>query len=116
MCTKFTFIKNNDSNSLKFTQAISLGENRLICFISISKLGNFKDPFVPIAKLPQLHSTFIQLLLQQHQQLKTMKMNKAYLDLLLRDIYVKYSEYQPIQFSNNCRNTKFEDISPWNIS
>ena len=45
---------NSISNLPKVMRAKFQGSDRLFCFISISKIGNFKNPFAMITSLPQL--------------------------------------------------------------
>ena len=45
---------NSISNLRKVMRAKFQGSDRLFCFISISKIGNFKNPFAMITSLPQL--------------------------------------------------------------
>ena len=81
--------ENTIRNLPKVKRAKFLGINRLFCFISICKLGSFKNPFPTITSLSELYfriRTFILLLQmrkvismnwQQQNQLKTMGMNEA---------------------------------------
>ena len=53
--SRFTFIENTISNSLKVKRAKFLGSNRLFCFISICKFGSSKNPFPTITSLSELY-------------------------------------------------------------
>ena len=49
------FVGDTISNSRKVSTAKFLGSNELSCFISIYKLGRFKNLFVMITSLPELY-------------------------------------------------------------
>ena len=52
------FIENTDSNLPKRLIATFLRSNRLFCFISIYKFGNFKNPFAMLTSLFELNFRF----------------------------------------------------------
>ena len=52
-----TFVENTVSSLPKVTRAKFLGSDSLFCFISISKLGNLKNPFAAITSLSEFHLT-----------------------------------------------------------
>ena len=53
--SRFTFDENTISNLPKVPRAKFLGSNGLFCFISICKLGSFKNPFATITSLSELY-------------------------------------------------------------
>ena len=53
---------------------------------------------------------------QLHEQLKTMKMNEAWLELSMRDICINSNLNPLTKFTSSSRSTESKDILPWNIS
>ena len=49
--SRFNFVESTISNSPKVTRAKSLEHDRLLCFISVTKFGSFKNPFAIITSL-----------------------------------------------------------------
>ena len=56
--SRFTLVENTITNSPKVLLAKSLGIDKIICFISICKFSNFKNPFAMITSLSKLYFRF----------------------------------------------------------
>ena len=53
--SRFPFVENTISNSIKVPIAKFLGSDGIFCFISICKFGSFKNPFATITSLSELY-------------------------------------------------------------
>ena len=89
------------------------------CFSRICKFGSFKNPFATITSLSELYFWFRRFILlvqtkyevwQQHKLLKTMKMRKFDLILMMRDIYINSNLNLLTKFTSSSRITNFKDI------
>ena len=54
-CVATMFVENTISNSPEVARAKFLGKDKLFCFISLNKFGNFKNTFATITNLPEFH-------------------------------------------------------------
>ena len=102
---------------------------RLLCFISICKLGSFKNTFGTISSLSELHFRFRVFILPV-QMKKAISMSygcstsswkpwrwlRLELIFVMRDIYINSSLDWLTEFTSSSRSTKFKDIHPWSIS
>ena len=88
-------VENTISNLPKVPRATFLESNALFCFISICKLGSFKNPLVTITSLSELYYRTRRFILL----VQTKKVNPL----------TKFT-------SSSSSSTKFKDIVPWNIS
>ena len=68
----FTFVENAINHSPKIERATFPGNDRLFCFVSISKFDSFKNPFAMITNLPELHFTYRRFLLVQTKEVVSM--------------------------------------------
>ena len=116
------------NNSQKVTRAKVLGSNRLFCFISICKFGNFKNPFVTIATLSELYFRSRFILLVQAKKVISMGYGSSTsswkpwrwvrLDLIfsMRDIYINSNLNPLTKLTSSSRSSELKDILPWNVS
>ena len=105
-----------------------LGTNELFFFISICKLGSFKNPFTTITSLSGLYfriRRFITLLVkrdfyelwQQHtRSWKQWRWVRLDLIFSMMDIYINSNLNSLTKFTRSNRSTNFKDILSWNIS
>ena len=118
-----------ECNSPKVPRAKFLGSNGLFCFISICKLGSFKNPFATITSLSELYLR-IRRFFSLVQTKKVISMNYGSstsnwkpwrwvrLDLIfsMRDMYINSNLSPLVKLTSSSRSTKFKDILSWNIS
>ena len=124
--SRFTFSETTIGNLPKIQKAKFLRSDGLFCFISISKVVSFKNPFATITSMAELHFRFRRSILLV-QTKKVISMNygsrksswkpwrwvRLHLILTMRDIYIN-ANLNPVTSSR--RLNKFEEIFPWNIS
>ena len=127
--SRFTFVENTISNSLKVRRAKFLGSDGLFCCITICKFGSFKNPFSTITSLSEVYFRIRRLiLLVQTKKSDSMnygsstsiwkRLRCVRLDLILSlwDIYINSNLNSLTKFTSSSRSIKFKDILPWNIS
>ena len=103
-----------------------MGSDGIFCFISMCKLGSFKNPFAMITRLSEIYFRSTN---KKVQTKKVISMSYGSstsswkpwrwvrLDLIfsMRDIYIN-SNLKPLtKFTSSSRSTEFKDILLWNI-
>ena len=99
-----------------------LGSDLLFCFISICKLGSFKNLFATINSLSKLYFRFNRVysvganeksdfyeLWQQYKQLKTIEM-RLELILTMKGIYIDFQPESTKKITRSSRCTELKDI------
>ena len=113
----------------KVSRAKFVGNDGLLCFISICKFGSFKKPFAMITSLSELYFIIRRfILLIQTKKVISMNYGSSTsswkpwrwmrLDLIfsMRDIYINSNLNPLTKFTSSSRSTKVKDILPWNMS
>ena len=103
-----------------------LGSDRFFCFISISTLGSFKNPFA--TSRSELHFRCKRFILWvQTKEVVSMSYCSSTsswkpwrlvsLDLIftMRNIYINPNLIPPLKFISISGSTEFKDILPWNM-
>ena len=122
-------VENTISILLEVTWAKFFGTDRLFWLISMSKFGNFKNPFATIISLSevQVRCRRFVLLVETKKVIsmshgsntgswKTWRWVRLELIFVMTDKYINYN-LEPFQkFGSSSRSTEFKDILPYNIS
>ena len=124
--SRFTFAENTITNLPKVVKAKFLGSDGL-CFSTICKFGNFKNPFATITSLSVLYLSFRRLFCWYKRKkwfLGTMaaaqedecRWVRFEMILTMRGIYINFNLNLLTKFTWSSRSTKFKNILQWNIS
>ena len=120
MYSRFTFVENTTSNTLKVLRAKYLGSDGRFCFSSmLGKFGSFKNLFTTITSLSELYFRFRRFILlvktkksdfyelwQQHKQLKTMGMSEDWPNTFNEGSIHKLQHEPHIKFTSSSRSTE----------